>query len=77
MTALGEIRYHWTLRILFAAIRGFPVPYTTHQWPSTVNVPFFVTKNSSMATSLPLSLPTPLSLIPPKGASDDELFPVF
>jgi hypothetical protein len=40
-------------------------------------VPVFVMRNSSMATSFPLSLPCPLSFIPPNGASADELFPTF
>ena len=42
-----------------------------------VRVPFLVIRYSSTATSLPLSFPEPLSLMPPKGASAHELFPVF
>lgn len=41
----------------------------------TVRVPVFAIKYSSMATSLPASLPYPDSLIPPKGDSAAEEFP--
>lgn len=43
-------------------------------WPSRVKVPVLVIKYSLTATSLPDSLPYPLSLIPPNGLSAaDEL----
>lgn len=43
--------------------------------PATVKVPVLEIKYSSIATSLPASLPYPLSLIPPNGDSAQDEFP--
>lgn len=43
---------------------------------STVKVPVFEIRYSSIATSLPASFPYPEALIPPKGDSAADAFPV-
>lgn len=48
-----------------------------YNFESIVSVPVLEIRYSLTATSLPLSLPYPLSFIPPNGDSAAEEFPVF